>query len=79
MSDVVFDGMIFDHLEKVADKSNYVSALEEEIARLRITDKEREAILAGIATCDEVEQYRPKSGLYRHAAATLRALLERMK
>jgi hypothetical protein len=51
----------------------------ESLRRLRINEAEREAILAGIATCDEVEQYRPKSGLYRHAAATLRALLDRTK
>ena len=51
MSDIVFDRMLFDYLEKKNDQSNRIAGLEGEIARLsaevermRLTDEEREAI-----------------------------------
>jgi hypothetical protein len=44
MSDVVFDRMLFDHLDKVTDQTNRIASLEDEIARLRLTDAEREAV-----------------------------------
>lgn len=44
MSDIVFDGMIFDRLREIGDQSDRIASLESEIERLRLTDAEREAI-----------------------------------
>jgi hypothetical protein len=40
MSDVVFDRMMFDHL----DQSKRIADLVDEVARLRLADEEREAV-----------------------------------
>ena len=79
MSDVVFDRMLFDHLDKVTDQTNRIAALEEEISRLRLTDAEREAVeraccsLGGVvdmsAECTEWDA---------DARLTLLSLLERL-
>ena len=70
MSDVVFDRMLFDHLDKVTDQTNRIAALEEEIARLRLTDAEREAV--------EWFARHSNHGMSMRRAATLRGLLERL-
>jgi hypothetical protein len=44
VSDIVFDGMVFDRLREIGDQSDRIASLESEIARLRLTDDEREAI-----------------------------------
>ena len=44
MSDIVFDGMVFDRLRQIGDQSNRIAALESEVARLRLTDAELEAL-----------------------------------
>jgi uncharacterized small protein (DUF1192 family) len=73
VSDIVFDGMVFDRLREIGDQSDRIAALESEIARLRLTDEEREAVE------DAVSRYVP--GITPRAeerAATLRGLLERL-
>jgi hypothetical protein len=67
MSDIVFDRMLFDYLEKKNDQSNVIARLSAEVERLRLTDEEREAVewYAGYG----------RDGLH---AATLRNLLERI-
>lgn len=70
MSDVVFDRMLFDHLDKVTDQTSRIAALEEEIARLRLTDEEREAITVA---CGDSSQWG------RTHVATLMRLLERTR
>jgi hypothetical protein len=44
MSDIVFDNLVFDRLREIGDQRDRITALEDEIARLRLTDAEREAI-----------------------------------
>jgi hypothetical protein len=68
MSDIVFDRMLFDYLEKKNDQSNVIARLSAEVERLRLTDEEREAVewYAGYG----------RDGLH---ADTLRKLLERLK
>jgi hypothetical protein len=44
MSDIVFDRMLFDYLEKKNDQSNVIARLSAEVERLRLTDEEREAV-----------------------------------
>ena len=73
MSDIVFDRMIFDHLEKVADQSNRIAALEEEIARLRLTAEEREAV----ERVSVAYELLPTVGA-KQVSATLRKMLERL-
>lgn len=83
MSDVVFDRMLFDHLNKVTDQTNRIAALEDEIARLRITDAEREAIDTAEASLmresTDMNAPQPVRKRLGAAAATLRGLLERTK
>ena len=67
MSDIVFDGIVFDRLREIGDQSDRIAALESDIARLRLTDEEREAL-----------HWFAHYGLPEHHAATLRALLERI-
>jgi len=77
MSDIVFDGMIFDRLREIGDQGDRIASLEAENERLRLTDAEREALetaarMAGDPspiTAPQVFEY----------AATLRDLLERLK
>ena len=76
MSDIVFDRMMFDYLEKKNDQSNRIAGLEGEIARLsaevermRLTAKEREAVAFAA----------DHFGSFKNQAATLRKLLERLK
>lgn len=72
MSDIVFDGMIFDRLREIGDQSDRIASLESEIARLRLTDEEREAIR--YLACISPQDAKIKT---RHAA-TLRGLLHRL-
>jgi hypothetical protein len=65
-----------DALATELERQDYVLVPKDEIARLRLTDAEREAIKAGIACCDDITY---GSEADPEAAATLRALLERMK
>ena len=82
MSDVVFDRMLFDHLDKVTDQTNRIAALEDEIERLRLTDEERQAIER---QADWMSMQAQQAGdihsadLRSQEAATLRGLLERTK
>jgi hypothetical protein len=50
--------------------------LRDEIARLRLTDAEREAVTAAVRIIDAYDE--EMDGFSSHAAATLRGLLERM-
>jgi hypothetical protein len=64
---------------EVAWEQDVGELLEEaaaEIVRLRLTDKEREAIRAGIATCEDITY---GSAADQGSADILRALLERTK
>jgi hypothetical protein len=70
MSDVVFDRMMFDYLERVADQSKRIAKLVDEVARLRLTDEEREAIKSCIADDEAATAYT--------RADTLRWLLDRL-
>jgi hypothetical protein len=70
MSDVVFDRMLFDHLDKVTDQTSRIAALEEEIARLRLTDEERAAVESCIADDEAATAYA--------RADVLRELLKRL-
>lgn len=73
MSDVVFDRMLFDHIEKMA-------ALRNDAGRLRITEAERDAIAwASNTLCLGWHDLKPKDkDRSRQAAATLASLLERI-
>lgn len=74
MSDIVFDRMLlFDYLEKKNDQSNVIARLSAEVERLRLTDEEREAVLAVACHCET------RSGLeWVRLSAILRGLLERL-
>ena len=69
MSDIVFDNLVFDRLREIGDHSQRIGELEREIARLRLTAAEREAVewFAGSRS------HRPSG-----ARTTLRGLLERL-
>jgi hypothetical protein len=68
MSDIVFDRMLLDYLEKKNDQSTRIAAMESEIARLRLTNEEREAVETAVRWMEP----------YQQVAATLRKLLERL-
>lgn len=70
MSDIVFDGMIFDRLREIGDQSDRIASLESEIERLRLTDAEREVLGHEV----ELAEYQQRHDL----VATLQGLLERM-
>ena len=70
MSDIVFDGMVFDRLREIGDRIDRIAALESELARLRLTDAEREAVESCIADDEAATAYT--------RADTLRGLLERL-
>jgi hypothetical protein len=74
MSDVVFDRMLYDHMEAMA-------ALRSDADRLRITEAERDAIAwAANTLCVGWDDLKPKDkARSRAAAATLESLLERIK
>lgn len=72
MSDIVFDGMVFDRLREMGDQSQRIAELESEIARLRLPDAEREAMTDA---ADRYAEITPESA---ETAATLRSLLERL-
>ena len=77
MSDIVFDGMIFDRLREIGDQGDRIASLEAENERLRLTDAEREALeTAARMTGDPSPITAPQVFEY---AATLRDLLERLK
>jgi hypothetical protein len=90
MSDIVFDRMMFDHLEQLTAKSDEVAYLRtqlqlltDEVERLRLTDKERKTI-GGLTKHHEFHPDDPdKRGrmtwISSDAAAVLRHLLERTK
>lgn len=46
MSDIVFDRMLFDYLEKKNDQSSEIARLSAEVERMRLTDEERAALAA---------------------------------
>lgn len=73
MSDIVFDNMMFDYLERQAERRY-------EVERLRITDAERDAIRwASQTLCVGWNDLRPQDrDRSRKAAATLKSLLERI-
>ena len=73
MSDVVFDRMLFDHMETIA-------ALRHDADRLRITEAERDAIAwAANTLCVGWDDLKPKDkARSRASAATLASLLERI-
>ena len=48
MSDILFDNLVFDRLREIGDQSQWIGGLESEIARLRLTDEEREAVADAI-------------------------------
>jgi hypothetical protein len=82
VSDIVFDGMVFDRLREIGDQSDRIASLESEIARLRLTDDERETIKRAIdSQQDRAAEMHSRSW---DAAAidedcdTLRGLLERL-
>jgi len=66
MSDIVFDGMIFDRLKEIGDQHERIAALEAEVARLRLTEKERKAIKNAC-----------KLGTFRDEIATIQGFLDR--
>ena len=68
MSDIVFDRMLFDYLEKKNDQSNVIARLSAEVERLRLTDEERGAIETAVRWLEP----------YPQVASTLRKLLERL-
>ena len=74
MSDIVFDNLVFDRLREIGDQRDRIAALEEEIARLRLTDAEREAV----RFFSRIDGPRNVPVANRRAA-TLRGLLERLK
>ena len=81
MSDILFDNLVFDRLREIGDQSQRIGGLESEIARLRLTDEEREAVeWASKTLCvgwhDLAAGDKQRT---RDAAATLRGLLERTK
>ena len=73
MSDVVFDRMLFDHMETMA-------AVQNDADRLRITEAERDAIAwASKTLCVGWHDLKPKDkDRSRTAAATLASLLQRI-
>jgi hypothetical protein len=73
MSDIVFDRMLLDHMEKMA-------ALRNDADRLRITEAELDAIAwASQTLCVGWHDLKPKDkNRSRQAAATLKSLLERI-
>ena len=61
---------------RVAEVLEENGRLRAEIARMRITDAEREAVTAAVRIIDNYED--EMDGFSSHAAATLRGLLERL-
>jgi hypothetical protein len=74
MSDIVFDRMLLDHMEKMA-------ALRNDADRLRITAAELDAIeWASKTLCVGWHDLKPKDkDRSRQASATLKSLLERIR
>jgi hypothetical protein len=74
MTDIVFDNLVFDRLREIGDQSQRIGELEAEIARLRLTDAERDAV-------EVAARFMDKWGGVPNTIAsdTLRGLLERMK
>jgi hypothetical protein len=62
---------------RVAEVLEENGRLRAEIARMRFTDAEREAVTAAVRIIDNYED--EMDGFSSHAAATLRGLLERTK
>ena len=77
MSDIVFDGMVFDRLREIGDQRDRIASLESEIARLRLTDEEREAI--NMARKIMVSEPSMNPAQRAEWAITLSRLLERME
>lgn len=80
MSDITFDGMVFDRLQQIGDQSQRIADLEAEIARLRLTDSEREAVEWVSRTLCVGWHDLDASGKQqsRNASAALRGLLDRI-
>ena len=70
MSDIIFDNLVFDRLREIGDQNQRIGELESEVARLRLTDAEREAVewAYSMLTADTH---------YASVAGTLRGLLAR--
>ena len=64
------------HAVDAAPASDLMDEAADEIARLRLTDAEREAVKAAIECCEDITYGSPDEP---EAAATLRGLLERLK
>lgn len=79
MSDIVFDGMVFDRLRQIGDQSNRIAALESEIARLRLTKEEREAIEAAVRLLPDGPYTDYDGTVVPDRRTILRGLLERTK
>jgi hypothetical protein len=77
VSDIVFDGMVFDRLREIGDQRDRIASLESEIARLRLTDEEREAI--NMARKIMVSEPSMNPAQRAEWAITLSRLLERME
>ena len=80
MSDIIFDNLVFDRLREIGDQSQRLGELEREIARLRLTDAEREAVAWAAAIEPEPSGRWTKTNeaAWNQRSATLRALLERL-
>lgn len=80
MSDILFDNLVFDRLREIGDQSQWIGVLESEIARLRLTDEEREAVrFCTTAALPETEKLGGVAGeLCRMHGDTLRSLLSRL-
>lgn len=83
MSDVVFDGMMFDHLDRQAARSDeaaylrtQVQLLSDEVERLRLTARERAAIREAL-TANELDAKLFGDKAAKTDAKALRELLER--
>ena len=61
MSDIVFDGMIFDRLREIGDQSDRIASLESEIARLRITGIGLEVMSAAAAYLEKQQDFQMKA------------------
>ena len=79
MSDILFDNLVFDRLREIGDQSQRIGELESEVARLRLTDEEREAVAwaAAIEPEPSGRWTKAQEAAWNQRAATLRALLER--
>jgi uncharacterized small protein (DUF1192 family) len=74
MSDILFDNLVFDRLREIGDQSQRIGGLESEIARLRLTDAEREAIREAVGAYNDNDDDEECAKI----AATLHGILKRL-